>query len=223
MFHDAGPEPDGHDMKGWPKAEIVRELSLHRLKTLLQMPAGDHSEAVQANSGLYGLGKRRSMEQLMKFIGVDFMDQMFPKNIPCGTKEWVPYDLSSVTAAENLYDHPNDLDPQPEFPLRTASQLPKISPGLSASFLLQNMPNGGATAVTSEKNETSSSISPLVTFVLWMFGLILWYKVFVTPQRKRQMISGLHSKAKKAGRKAPNGLGISSMLNPSFSTGEKDA
>lgn len=214
-------------MKGWPKLEIVRELSLHRLKTLLQMPAGDHSEVVQANFGLYGLGKRRSMDQLMTFIGVDFMDPVFSKSIPCGSKEWVPYDYQSVTAAENLYDHPNDLDPQPEFPLRTASQLPKIAPdAISTSLLLQQMPGGKKANISTDQNNNGANtgfLSPSFMFALWISGLILWYKLFVSPLKKRQMISGLHSKAKKAGRKAQNQIGISSILNPSFSAGEKDA
>jgi hypothetical protein len=224
VFHDANAEPDGHDGKGWPKSEVISELSVQRAKTLLQMPAGDHSEAVQANFGLYGLGKRRSMDEFKIFIGVEFDVDVF-RPPPCGKKQWVPYDLS-LSATENLYDHPNDLDPQPEFPLRTISQQPKISPDESTSFL--NMQEGSETDIlltdkmTTATETTSGMMSPSVTFALWMFGLFLWYKFFVA-QQKTYVRGGLHSKAKKIGRKPQNGIGIGAMLNSSFSAGEKDA
>mmetsp|Transcript_5405 Transcript_5405/g.7964 ORF Transcript_5405/g.7964 Transcript_5405/m.7964 type:complete len:509 (+) Transcript_5405:59-1585(+) len=221
VFHDEGPEPDGHDMKGWPKMEILRELSIHRLKTLLQMPAGDHSEVVQANFGLYGLGKRRSMEQFAEFIGVDFESTKL-KISSCGKKQWVPYDFS-VTAFENLYDHANDLDPQPEFPLRNRSQQPKISPDVSSSASFPNSEEIGTTAndrLLSNTPTANSGMSPFLTFLFWIFGIFMWYKVFAAPQ-KRHLINGLHTKGK-AGRKT-NGLGIGSLLNPSFTAGDKDA
>ena len=208
-------------MKGWPKMEILRELSIHRLKTLLQMPAGDHSEVVQANFGLYGLGKRRSMEQLAKFIGVDLASPKLQAS-SCGKKQWVPYDFS-VTAFENLYDHANDLDPQPEFPLRNSSQQPKISHDVSSSASFLNSEGIDTTAKDRLLRNTSTAnagMNPFLMLILWIFGIFGWYKVFAAPQ-KRRLINGLHTKGR-AGRKT-NGLGIGSMLNPSFPAGDKDA
>jgi hypothetical protein len=88
------------------------------------------------------------------------------------------------------------------------------------------MPGGKKANISTDQNNfgtNTGGLSPSVTFALWISGLILWYKIFVSPLKKRQVISGLHSKAKKAGRKAQNQIGISSILNQSFSTGEKDA
>jgi hypothetical protein len=40
---------------------------------MLQIPGGDSSETAQANLGVYGLGKRRTIQQLMDFAGIDLV------------------------------------------------------------------------------------------------------------------------------------------------------
>lgn len=40
---------------------------------MLQIPGGDSSETAQANLGVYGIGKRRTLQQLMDFVGIDLV------------------------------------------------------------------------------------------------------------------------------------------------------
>jgi hypothetical protein len=71
VYHDPGPNPQGNDPKGWPKQEEIRQMSLKRVQTFLQIDGGDAKRSSQANLGIYGLGKRRTLRQLMDFVGVD--------------------------------------------------------------------------------------------------------------------------------------------------------
>ncbi len=73
MFHDYSPNPEGHDQTEWFKRwkDKYRQQALKRVKTFLEMPGGDESEQARANLGIYGLGKRRSLQQLNEFIGID--------------------------------------------------------------------------------------------------------------------------------------------------------
>lgn len=61
-------------MKEWFKQrrQRIREDSLHRIKLFLGMyaPDGVSAEVAQANLGIYGLGKRRSLKQLEDFVGI---------------------------------------------------------------------------------------------------------------------------------------------------------
>ena len=44
---------------------------MKRIKTLLQLKGGETTETDQANLGIYGLGSRRTLQQLESFVGID--------------------------------------------------------------------------------------------------------------------------------------------------------
>ena len=73
IYHDYSS--NGHDIKEWfrQRRERLRNESLHRVHTMLQIPGGDSSETAQANLGVYGLGRRRTIQQLMDFVGIDLV------------------------------------------------------------------------------------------------------------------------------------------------------
>jgi len=89
----------------------------------------------------------------------------------------VPYD-SAISPTENLYKDADDLDPQPEFPLRTEltfyeeiEQPVGIQIDLGQDPVLERK----AEVVRNESNEL-----PVFTiFTLWMFGLVVWCVIFV--------------------------------------------
>ena len=77
MYHDYTHSE--HDMKEWFKQrrERIRNQSLQRVKIFLGIvsPEGVSIEAAQANMGIYGLGKRRTLKQLQDFVGIDLVKQ----------------------------------------------------------------------------------------------------------------------------------------------------
>lgn len=103
------------------------------------------------------------------------------QNAKCVNIEWVPYD-SSISPTDNLYDEPDDLDPQPEFPLRTdltfyeeIDQPVGLQIDLGQDPIVMPRSNQVVHYHESESNEL-----PVFTiFILWMFGLIVWCVVFV--------------------------------------------
>lgn len=86
VFHDYRPNPGGHDMSEWFKKRRgrARQDSLDRIKTFLHIQGPeDTSETTLANMGIYGLGKRRSLAQLYKFVGIDMNTMKVDKKV-CG-------------------------------------------------------------------------------------------------------------------------------------------
>lgn len=75
VYHDYTKSE--HDMKEWFKQrrERIRNQSLQRVKIFLGIatPEGINIEAAQANMGIYGLGKRRTLKQLQDFVGIDLV------------------------------------------------------------------------------------------------------------------------------------------------------
>jgi hypothetical protein len=149
VFHSYQPNPEGHGINEWFKnlSERVRIRSLTRIKTALELKDGDKSDTAKANLGIYGIGKRRTLAQLDDFVGTSHTESKgneqvglcqtrpllcsllvlilsflnvgpLPKNMNCANLKFVPYD-TQISPADNLYDNPNDLDTQPEFPRRT--------------------------------------------------------------------------------------------------------
>lgn len=115
VFHDYGKQPNGHGDNEWFKRQRdrFRQASLVRAKTLLQLPGGESDANDQANLGLYGLGKRRSLAQLNEFANLDLKNKkgnILP-DLKCSGHEWVPYD-ETISPQENLFSNPDNLDPQ---------------------------------------------------------------------------------------------------------------
>lgn len=201
VFHDYASNPDGIDPKGWTQKPRIRNIALKRMRTLLQIRGGESSQSAQANLGLFGLGKRRTMRQLMDFVGIDLIRQSGnDKELRCANHKWVPYD-ASIPPAESLYQNADDLDPQPEYPLRT----------LQHHFHIQNdgimddksFSDTAAKPTIHAPSKTSASSPPInILILLWLFGLFVWYMMFVhtadtipkyklkSPKKKRKKSPG---------------------------------
>ncbi len=72
VYHNFQPNPDGHGPMEWlkPRFERLRQASLHRIRTILELPKGIDGFN-RANFGIYGLGKRRTLKQLADFVRID--------------------------------------------------------------------------------------------------------------------------------------------------------
>jgi hypothetical protein len=75
VFHNYKPNPGGHDASEWFKFHgRLRKRTLRRIKSLFGLPvqADVPTDTDRANMGIYGIGKRRSLDQLNAFVGMDF-------------------------------------------------------------------------------------------------------------------------------------------------------
>ena len=144
------------------------------------MVGGDNSERAQANLGIYGLGRRRTIQQLEEFANMDFksIKGNVGENLRCAGFNYVAYD-DSISPVENLFGNPDDLDPQPEFPMRTElsyyQQVEEAFPDLDVDI-------GGNAARADhhlQKHDTLRTLSLLL--VLWVFGLIVWCILYLAP------------------------------------------
>jgi hypothetical protein len=76
VFHNYQPNADGHNTNEWMKhrRERLRQLSLGRIKSYLGLPGGIEGLNL-SNLGIYGLGKRRTLQQLADFVGINLATQ----------------------------------------------------------------------------------------------------------------------------------------------------
>jgi hypothetical protein len=103
--------------------------------------------------------------------------------VDCANKAWVPYD-ASISPMENLFDKATDLDPQPEFRLRTKFDYFVGQEAQSDRYLIsghdgvleqQGLQN--AITLTPEKKANGSLSITMVAF-LWILGLCVWCVFF---------------------------------------------
>ena len=178
VFHDYDTQPNGHGNHEWFKRqrERFRMASLARVKTMLQMPGGEGDVNDQANLGIYGLGKRRSLEQLNAFTNLNLMKGRGHSGLHCAGHEWVSYD-AGISPTENLFSNPDNLDPQPEYPLRTnlIYYHPSLSSGSQFLLLDENDDENGSSIST-----VNNVLSGGTLFLLWMVGLAVWCMIFMT-------------------------------------------
>jgi hypothetical protein len=184
-----------------------------------------------SNLGIYGLGKRRTIKQLEDFMKIQmatktsfrpqgvrdarvltrvsfrFVDSCFLLLLQtsCIGDEWVPYDVN-ISPTDNLYDEPDNLNPQPEYPLRTeltfyeeedgdASSIEVLEGDLmgdSSSASKDASLSSDETVISSHKKALPSRPhgSPFppasVLIPLWLLGLVVWFMTFAnTPLAKR--------------------------------------
>jgi hypothetical protein len=108
----------------------------------------------------------------------------------CANHQWVPYD-TNISPVDNLFDKPNDLDTQPEYPLRTelvyykqedqpAPNLNVVLDGDVLSMAAQD--NGGVPQIPQPVVIEGPQPSPFPSFalllILWVFGLVVWCMTF---------------------------------------------
>jgi hypothetical protein len=187
VFHDYGPQENGHGNNEWFKhmRDRFRKAAIERVKTTLQMEGGDTSKTAQANLGIYGLGKRRSIQQLEEFTNMDFktLQGNVGTSMRCSGASWVPFD-ESISPVDNMYGNPDNLDPQPEFPLRTELVYYQQVVESVTQFDLDLDARIDQHADAFPQYETGMtqpkpSLPPLsLLFVLWVFGLMVWCAVF---------------------------------------------
>jgi hypothetical protein len=208
VFHDYAPNPDGHGVNEWMKnrRERLRIEAIARIKRYLELPGG--TEGLNpANLGIYGLGKRRTLKQMAEFIGIDMDEQRSRRDQDCAGHHWVPYD-ANISPVENLYDKPDNLDSQPEFPLRTQltfykeEEQPALSLQLGDGDLLSINELEQREAHPSLRNETAPvhaqrGPSGALLLLLWIVGLIGWCILFTGPKPAGSKTS--KTKRKKAG------------------------
>lgn len=72
VFHNYQANPLGHNTMEWMKPRFARfrDHGIRRVRTFLGFRDGLENFKVD-NLGIYGVGKRRSLEQLGQFIGID--------------------------------------------------------------------------------------------------------------------------------------------------------
>lgn len=96
----------------------------------------------------------------------------------CANLEWVPYD-SSISPTENLYDDPDDLDPQPKFPLRTELTFyEEIEQPVGLQIVLGQDPVMERKVQVVRGND-GNEFPVFTIFILWVFGLVVWCALFV--------------------------------------------
>lgn len=94
--------------------------------------------------------------------------------------KWVPYDFD-ISPTENLFNHPDNLDPQPEYPQRTKCVFYEEEVANAASIdvlegdIMGEYGEGGGKAAP----RTHASPYPSGTILfLWVVGLVVWYLKF---------------------------------------------
>jgi hypothetical protein len=212
VFHDYDVQANGHGDNEWFKrqSDRFRKASIDRARGLLESPGSVYTPKDLANLGIYGLGQRRSLEQLESFAHIDVKSKQgnFGLNVQCVGHQWTPYD-ASIAPTANRYNDPDDLAPQPEYPLRTEmlyyeqvseSFALTVAGDESASAtgaMAQNqrglqLPDGSTTTTLLRQHgpdgfdvATQSNMPPIGTLVMfWLFGLVVWYLMFMTPGAK---------------------------------------
>ena len=215
LHHIAGHGDRGE--RKWPRNDVERRDAHVRMKVLLNIHHGISSaeatalfsngggdreaggisagsasmggkiSTARANLGIYGLGRRRTLDQLLEFTGIalpgnDFTGQHGNDGRGCANPIWVPYD-ATISPRANLFDGmgmADDLDLDPEFPMRT------LPDAISGRRQYDDVGAGGmmsksqsAEYPTSRNDPTTSEVPYLLILVLWSAGLCTWYGMFV--------------------------------------------
>ena len=203
LHHIAGHGDNGE--RKWPKPinDNQRRDAHVRMKVLLDIHHGITSaeaeslggghgiggkiSTARANLGIYGIGKRRTLDQLLEFTSVGLLglpgNDISHTGKGCANPSWVPYD-ASLSPRANLFDgmgKADDIDLDPEFPLRTLPDatggqydhpFPMGNAAWDEMTIAQNTGDDGSST-------TSSDVPYSMVFFLWIIGLYVWYGMFV--------------------------------------------
>jgi len=125
LHHSAGHGANGE--RKWPPNDSERQHSHVRMKVLLGIHHGIDASSLgsgtriagkistaRANLGIYGMGQRRSIEQLLEFTGIalpinEASEKHGNEGHSCANLEWVPYD-ASISPRANLFDGTGKAD-----------------------------------------------------------------------------------------------------------------
>ncbi len=217
LHHIAGHGDRGE--RKWPRNDVERRDAHVRMKVLLNIHHGISSaeakallsngggggaggisagsaniggriSTARANLGIYGLGRRRTLDQLLEFTGIalpgsDFTGQHGNDGRGCANPTWVPYD-ATISPRANLFDGMgmvDDLDADPEFPMRT---LPDAISGRrrydDTSFVMGDvgmMSKSQSVEYLTSRNAPTLEVPYLLILVLWSAGMCTWYGMFV--------------------------------------------
>lgn len=215
LHHKVGHGIDGE--RKWPPNDSERHAAHIRMKVLLGIhhgigvneasllggtagggsngagsSIGGKISTARANLGIYGVGRRRTLAQLLEFTGIalpvnDASEKHGNEGHSCTNLEWVPYD-ASISPRANLFDgsgKADDLDLEPIFPLRS---LPDAI--VNGEYDHFGSPKRMLEFSNRESSSTSSGVSYSFVFLLWIGGLYIWYALFLG-----------NTKNKKGGRK----------------------
>lgn len=175
---------------------LHREEAIRRVKTMLQIyPGGDAGEDAQANMGIYGLGRRRTLDQLIDYTGFDVRRQMIVTD-KCAARSWVPYD-PKISPLEPMYGRPSDPDPEPEYWRREelGLNLPWSSTrpaepwegkgggdSLRNYFPMRGLPlprRAGATVGMRTQDLRDNLVLVEILVGMWVLGLVVWMVLVV--------------------------------------------
>lgn len=161
-------------INSWKSQKLPKlEKSLERIRSVLGVSRNiEGSFEKLDNLGIYGIGNRRTLKQLGDFVGID-LDEQQPRSPDalCGNFEWVQYD-SEISPMDNLYSDPDDLDPQPEYPLRTNLTFNDDREFSDDSQQQQHRLFGTALSPLDARRVPYGTM-----FVLWVLGLVYWCHV----------------------------------------------
>jgi hypothetical protein len=115
------------------------------------------------------------------------------QNLKCANLKFVPYD-AEISPTDNLYNNPNDLDTQPEYPLRNDLKFYEqvdqiIVPPLD--FDVDAEAGFKSEVVASAEKYPFPPASTMLTF--WFMGLALWCVFFANSagrKARRKKASG---------------------------------
>ena len=110
----------------------------------------------------------------------------------------MPYD-SNILPTENLYDQPDNLDAQPEFPLRTKFAFYKETPGNSGLVFDGESVDGdtGLRPTTGANADDTTFPSATILLLLWIIGLCAWCGTFVGPPSAATQSSSKRRRSRK--------------------------
>jgi len=211
----------------WKDSQLQRKRAQKRIRTLLQMSEGDLTEKACANLNLYGLGKRRSLEDFYTFLGFDARKHNGGGSVAdCANQMWIPYP-ASTSALENLYtdEADSEMHINPIMPLRThpvllfnadaghltsktvkpkgIHELPRVHVPLTLAqeaHVAQEVLQKMEKQLVDRAEESSAPVKMLVG--LWVFGIAVWVFVF---SKSRNKSVHAHGRARRNARKMLNG------------------
>lgn len=179
---------------------------------------GGRISTARANLGIYGLGRRRTLDQLLKFTGIalpgsDFTGQHGNDGRGCANPTWVPYD-ATISPRANLFDGmgvADDLDWDPEFPMRT---LPDANVVGGRRYDDTSSVMGGVRMMSKSQraeylanmDAPTSEVPYLLILLLWSAGLCIWYGMFVGHDGKLKIGGGRKQRNQSAGSKIMRSL-----------------